>query len=329
MTDINLDTHTVSRGPEILVPKKNVIFDATVASSLMGCARYTDMRFNHRFVSARGKSNSLEIGSLIHKVLEVFYKHQINGFKRETSIGQAMMAGHLYINGCPHCADGTEATPACGHEPGEYPGVSNTPEKNESWVVGWQFALDTCEQYFKFYEGDALIPLAAEWVKSQLIYEDDEIRVGWKAKFDLTVDTNQIGIVSMDHKTFKQRRDKSTLSNQFTGHCVLLNSRHVIVNKIGLQTTLKIADRLTREIVNYSAERLREWKEEIIPYYAYKYLQYKESNSWPPNYSHCDGVFGACMYKEVCEADTNMRGEILRSQFILAPVWDPVNKEVE
>lgn len=310
----------------ILPPKKNVIFDATILSSLQGCGMFTDIRFNHRLVSTKGKSNSLEVGSLIHKVLEVYYKHKIDGFPRATAIGNALTAGQMFILGCPHCK---EETPSCGHEPDEYPGLENTPEHNEKFVIGWRFALDTCEQYFKFYEGDAWIPLAAEWVKGEVIYEDDEIRVMWKAKFDLTVDTNQIGIVSMDHKTFKQRRDKSTLSNQFSGHCVLLKSRNVIVNKIGLQTTLKIEDRLTREVVPFSAARLHEWQSGIVPYYAYKYIQYTESGYWPPNYTHCDNVFGPCPYKQVCEADPAMREEVLRNEYTLAPIWDPRNKEVE
>jgi|SRR5580765_95100 len=311
--------------------KKNVIFDATLLSSLMSCGRYLDFRFNHRFVSVKGKSNSLEIGSLIHKVFEVYYKHKINGFNNQTSIGAGLMAGQLYIDGCPYCSNTTESTEplACKHEPQEYPGLTNSPENNEGYQVGWRFALQTCEQYFEMYKNDAFIPLSVEQVKGEVIYEDDEIRILWKAKFDLIVDTNQIGIVSMDHKTFKQRRDKTKLSNQFLGQCHLLKSRNVIVNKIGLQTSLKIAERLTREVVSYSADHLTEWKTEILPYYAYKYIQFSESGYWPPDYTHCDNMFGACMYKGVCESDRGMREEELRLNFIKAPVWDPTNKEDE
>lgn len=315
----------------IPTPKHNVIFDATILSSLMGCGRFTDIRFNHRLVTMRGKSNSLEVGSLIHKVFEVYYQHIINGFPRSTAIGNALTAGQLYVTGCPHCSNWESDTlvPPCKHEPEEYPGMTNTPEQSKGFVVGWRFALDTCEQYFKHYAGDTWLPLAAEWVKGEVIYEDDELRVLWKAKFDLTIDHEQIGVVSMDHKTFKQRRDKTTLSNQFMGHCVLLKSRNVIVNKIGLQTTLPIAERLTREIVSFSSARLLEWQGEIIPYYAYKYVQYKESGYWPPNFSHCESVYGPCAYKDVCEADPDMRVEVLRNNFKLAPVWDPRNKEID
>jgi hypothetical protein len=276
-------------------------------------------------MSVKGKSNSLEIGSLIHKVLEVYYKHRISGFGLSEAKGQAQAAGMMFVIGCPHCADGTDAHPACGHEPEEYPGVKNTPETNSGFTVGWRFALDTCEQYFDFYKSDSFIPLACEYVKGEIIYEDDEIRILWKAKFDLTVDTNQIGIVSMDHKTFKQRRDKSTLSNQFLGHCHLLKSRNVIVNKIGLQTSLKIGERLSREVISFSADRLDEWQSEILPYYAYKYIQYQESGYWPPDYTHCDTMFGPCPFKMVCESDRGMRDEELRANYIIGPVWDPTN----
>lgn len=311
-------------------PKKNVIMDATTLSSLMSCARYYDLRFNNRFVTIRGKSNSLEVGSLIHKVLEVYYKHIIKGFPRNTAIGNALIAGQLFIQGCPHCMTVMDnATPSCKHEPGEYPGMQNTPELSVKYTVGWKFALDTCEQYFDFYKNDSFVTLAAEEVKGEILYEDDEIRVLWKAKFDLIVDNAQIGIHSIDHKTFKQRRDKNTLSNQFLGQCLLLKSRNVMVNKIGLQTSLKIDERLSREIVSYSADRLIEWQGEILPYYAYKFIQYNESGYWPPDFTNCMGMYGACEFTPVCEADRGMRVEVLRNDFQLAPLWDPTNKQDE
>jgi len=325
--------------------------DATMLSSLMSCGRYHDIRFNHRLVSTRGRSNSLEVGSLIHKVFEVFYKAQIDGHTRGVSIGSALTAGQMFILGCPKCANfieshhvmdpredvGMEHTcnelcrtkPECGHEVDEYPGVTNTPEISQGYVTGWRFALETCEKYFDFYKNDAFIPLACEQVKGEVIYEDDEIRILWKAKLDLIIDTNQIGIVSMDHKTFKQRRDKSTLSNQFMGQCILLKSRNVIVNKIGLQTTLKIDERLTREMVSFSADRLDEWQSTTLPYYAYKYIQFSETGYWPPDYTHCESMYGPCAYKQVCEADRGMREEVLRNNYAVVPLWDPRNKEDE
>lgn len=320
---------------DIYIPKKNVIFDATVLSSLMNCGRFYDLRYNYRFVQMGGKGNSLECGSIAHKVLEVFTKHQINGFPRSTCIAQGLTAGILYVNGCPGCADPSTVAPSCGHEPGEYPGVQNTPEENErvgsgGLKVGWRWVLQTMEQYFEFYKNDSFIPLAAEEVRTtpdnSPLYEDEDIRVYWKAKFDKIIDTNQIGIVPMDHKTHKQNRSKSSLNNQFIGQTLLLGARSIIIDKIGWQTSLKPAEKFIREVISYSEDRQKEWRNEILPYYAYKYIEHTESGYWPPNFTSCQTMYGDCPYKGVCESNRNMREEILRNEFIVGPVWDPTNK---
>jgi len=308
--------------------KEDVILDATMLNGLMGCAQYFDFRYNHNFGSLSGKSNSLETGGLAHKVLEVYYKQLMAGFNKQQASGNAIIAGQLFINGCQHCAGFTptddKPKPECRHQVDEYPGVFNTPEENEGYRTGWKHVLRTMEEYFTFYVNDAWKPMGVETVRTELMYEDDELRVGWKAKFDLIVDTGQIGIVSMDHKTFKQRRDKTMLNNQFIGQCLLLKSRNVIVNKIGLQTSLKIADRLSREVVSYSADKLEEWRTEILPYYAWKYVQYIETGHWPKNYTHCDAIYGPCMYKQICEANRNMRAEIFAKEYKVTQPWEPL-----
>ena len=324
---------------EILVTKKNIVFDATLLTSVMTCGRFTDLRQNHSFVQISGKSNSLECGSIVHKVLEVYYDNLGKGFKRETAINNGMAAGELYIKGCSFCTDfipfhnttnGDEghtcdstckAMPDCGHPPNEYPGIKNTPPDNEGYKVGWKWALQTCEDYFAHYANDYWVPLETEVVKRKMVYEDDEIRIMWKAKLDLIVDTNQ-GIYPVDHKTMKQRRDSLNLNNQFTGQCLMMGTRSVIINKIGFQKSLKPAERFIRDVVSFSADRLHEWVSETLPYWAYQYLQYSETGYWPPNYSNCENKYGLCVFHEVCKADRSMREEELRNNFIVGPKWD-------
>jgi len=275
-------------------PKKNVIFDATFLSMLMSCARLADFRLNHDFQSISGKSVSLEMGSIVHVVLECYYQHMINGFKREMAIAQAMIAGQEYI---------------LSDE------VKNCDIKDTEW------ALKTCEEYFEFYKNDSWTPLFVEKVMRETLYEDDEIRVMWKAKLDLGVDTNQ-AILPVDHKTMKQRRDTLNLNNQFTGQCILMKTRMMIVNKIGFQTSLKPVDKFTRVMVSYSADRLLEWQSEILPYWAYQWLSYIESGYYPPNYTHCENKYGFCQFKNVCESDRGMREEELGHNFIVGEKWD-------
>lgn len=331
----------------ITTKKKNIVFDATLLSSLMGCGRYTDIRFNHNLVPLAGKSNSLEIGSIVHKYLEYYYGSIIKGFNKTLSHSNGMIAAETYIRGCPTCIDptcllckglsdadrllcpqckGTGIHQACNHQRGEFEGVKNTPPDSEGYHTGWKWALDSCEQYFEFYRNDFWVPLEVEVVKSKLIYEDDEIRVLWKAKLDLVVDTTQ-AILSADHKTMKQNRDTISTNNQFMGQCIIMDSRNAIINKFGLQKTLKPAEKFGRVLMSYSADRLLEWQSEIVPYYAYQYIGFAESGYWPPNFDHCETKFGKCQYLDnICTADRGMREENLRIYFGKTAEWNPVNE---
>ena len=312
--------------------KQNIVLDATVLTSIMACPRMSDFRFNLNLQPIGGKSNSLECGSIVHKFLEVFYKCMIGGMKREQALGFAFAAAELYIKGCPGCTDFVptpeQPKPICGHPPNEYPGVKNTPRDNQDKPkrTGWQYVLDTCDQYQQHYRNDHWVPLEVEVVKGQVMYEDDEIRILWKAKLDWTVDTNQ-GIFPVDHKTMSQRRDTNSMNNQFMGQCLIMGTRQVIINKIGFQSSLKPDEKFIRTPISYTAARLLEWQSETLPYYAKLLLMYAETGHWPPNFTHCEGKYGNCnFYESVCSGDPGMREENLKLHFYVGPEWNPTNE---
>lgn len=334
---------------DILIPtnKKNVVLDATVLTSLMTCPRFADLRFNHRFVQIGGKSNSLETGSIVHTFLEYYNKYRIEKMSSTQAAGFAFSAAELYIGGCKDCKNfvpipctehllhGIDKTcdicvkvPKCGHAPNEFPGVENTPKESTDKPsrIGWHFVLDTCQQYLDFYRNDHWIPLEVEVVKSKLLYEDDDIRILWKAKLDLVVDTNQ-GIYPVDHKTMKQNRDATSMNNQFMGQCLIQGSRSVFIDKIGFQKTLPPAEKFVRKPVNYTVDRLTEWQGETLPHYAYMLLSYAENGHFPPNFTSCEGKYGKCIFEKVCTSDRNMREHELKQNFMVGPEWNPVNTD--
>lgn len=287
----------IEQGPEILIPKKNVILDSQILSTLMSCGRLTDFRFNLHLQSLGGKSVSLEMGSIVHKFLETYYQSIINGIKKTDAVGFAETAARAYILS---------------------PEVQNSSNDDRAW------ALETCAQYLDYYKNDYWTPLEVEVTKGKVLYEDDEVRIMWKAKFDLISDTNQ-GIFPIDHKTMKQRRDTLTLNNQFKGQCILAGTRTMFVNKIGFQKSLKPDERFLRVMVNYTADSLIEWQSQILPYWVKVMLSYQEGEFWPPNYTHCENKYGFCQFKDVCEADRNVREEILGQNFVVGEPWDPEN----
>lgn len=310
--------------------KQNIVLDATLLSSLMSCGRLTDFRHNRLLISSGGKSNSLEVGSLVHEVLETYYKGIISGLSRTQAIGHGLAAGELYVRGCATCTGwtSTEIRPPCGHAPDKYPGVQNTPMESTKAPsrIGWKDALNTCEQYFDYYKNDIWVPLEVEKVMSKVLYEDENIRILWKAKIDCLMDTNS-GIFSVDHKTMRQRRDTLSLNNQFIGQALVTERRAVWINKVGFQTSLKPEEKFTRVYMSYTADRLLEWQSEILPYWAYKLVEYTEGDYFPPNFTHCENKFGVCPYKEVCESDRDMREETFRLNFIKGPEWNPTNED--
>jgi len=338
--------------------KKNIILDATLMTGLMTCGRFAELRYDKSLVQISGKSNSLECGSIMHKIFETFYAGMIRGHKRTDALANAMTAGETYIRGCQYCTDfepthgddtnvtiGQEALfhegehrctdkcilkPQCGHPPNEYPGVRNTPAESQTKPnrVGWKHVLQTAEEYFDFYKNDFWVPLFVETVKRKVVYEDDEIRVMWKAKLDAAFDTNQ-GIFPVDHKTMQQRKDSLPLNNQFKGQCLVMETHRMFVNKVGFQTSLKPEEKFTRVPISYSTDALLEFQSEIIPMAAYNILQYSESGYWPPTGHgiNCEGKFGNCVFHEVCSSDRNMREETLRNNFVIGPKWDVENLE--
>lgn len=331
--------------------RKNVILDSQILTAIMTCAQLTDFRFNHNFQSIKGKSNSLECGSILHKYMEIYYGSIIKGVSKSQAHGFAMIAAQLYVTSCPDCTDfkpyhdplltNTEppvishicgpncvTKPKCGHRPNDYPGVKNTPADSEDYKTGWKFVLQTCEEYREYYKNEHWVPLFVEEVKQKVLYEDDEIRILWKSKLDLGADTNQ-GIYPVDHKTMKQRRRTIAMNNQFKGQCLIMDTRGVFINKIGFQKSLKPEEKFLRNIVPYSAESLLEWQGETLPYWAKQLIVYAEMEYWPHNYNGCEGKYGPCPFLDVCESNPNMRETELRNNFIVGEPWNPTNDEDE
>lgn len=299
----------------------NISLDATILSTLESCPTLADYKFNQHLVSKEGRSNSIECGLIAHVIKEYFNLSLISGASRAKAIEDGFSYGKNFIDSCPAC---TNPGIDCKIHKNEWLGLENTPEISDKHNIGWQYVLDTMTQYFDFYKNDSFTILAAEEVRGKVIYEDESLRILWKAKFDEIIDTPS-GIMSRDTKTMKQRRETNSMSNQFIGQCLILGSRQVMVDKIGWQTSLKPEEKFIRTIVPYSVNRMLEWSTVKVPFYARMLAAYTESGQFPMNWTHCENKFGACDFKKVCECDSNTREEMINVYFKRGKSWDITN----
>lgn len=303
------------------MPKQHIILDATLLSTLSACPRLCDFRFNRNLVLKEGKSNSLEAGSLVHIILEHFNKSLIAGKSRQDAIEIGYIAGHEFLAG--------EYRPINTYLRDQDDYASQKfieTEESTKYDIGWRFVLKTMEEYFDYWRNDSFSIIEVESVRTNTIYEDDELCVGWKSKFDNIIDMPN-GMMPRDYKTMKQRRETNSNNIQFMGQCFNAKSRMMMIDKIGFQTSLKPNEKFERAIINYTFDRLEEFKNEIVPHYARMLLAYNEAGNWPPNFTHCENKFGSCeFYKhDVCNSDRRMREETLNIYFREGRKWDPTN----
>jgi hypothetical protein len=295
---------------EVLIKKKNVILDATVLTSLMACERFVDFRFNKNLIPAAGSGNPIEAGLVVHKILEEYANGIINGLLRNTAIQTGLDAGIKLASTLPNIP------------------VENVKDnQGKLKIVGYNWIMETMDQYFKHWINDSWTPIAAEQVKRTLAYEDDDIRVLWVSKLDRLVDTFKDGVMPLDHKTMKQNRDPLLLNNQFMGQCISAQSVRMCVDKIGFQTSLKPEQKFLRQIMNYNREQLAE-QIQTIGYYAKYLVDLNEHGYYPPRYIYCD-KYNGCIFRHVCESLPSDRERMLKLHFIVGDDWNPAANEDE
>lgn len=290
----------------------SVVLDATVLTSLQTCELKMDLRHNMQVVPIEFRKKSLEKGSLVHVILAEYYKSMSQNIKRAEAIERAIGAGDDYfVNG--------EIIPASNGNPATREPLTDTDPEDYALV------LDTMALYFEKWKNDSFTVLEVENVRRKIIYQDDEVELLWKAKYDLVADYPD-GQMSTDHKTMSRNYgDYIALDNQFMGQCLLLNSRKIIVNRIGFQTTLPLEKRFIRQMICYSQEQLAEFAE-TAGYYAKYLLALNEQKYFPPRYTSCKNQYGICEYYDhFCSQNRSMRTDNLRQHFKHGRVWDVDN----
>lgn len=293
-------------------------FDSQTLNAIQKCAYFTDLHYNSRWQPLK-KGESLEKGSLMHAMLDPYY----------SLVGQCVRPGAEWIE--PSITAGLLKSEFMTDMPtswadivrycrdlGYYLAIKQDLDTDVSDSVIYQFT-----EYCKNYENDAWHPLAVEEVGSKVLFENEHLKIIYSFKVDLIAEKGTI-LCPWDHKTASQRKEPTSVSNQFIGYCWGLDVNNIIINKIGFQKTLSPKERFQRFTLTISPLRIKEWIQNTT-YWALYYMECLDSNVWPMNLTSCDKYSGCIFLRTICEANPENRLYTLERDFKIGESWDVAN----
>lgn len=295
----------------IKAPKVNIVLDASKLDLFETCPR----RYFYRHVLNKTlplihKAKALNLGSLAHGGLEVYYKM----LGEQANYNDRMQSTLMKIREL-----------SAGQE-------SNV-ESDELQVL--LAAIEQSCDYWRAEDENSLEVLAVEQAFAYTLFEDDSIRIIITGKIDLLVNFRGIGRNSsyeglpMDHKTFSRDSMLLRKSNQFINYCNAVKSNYIVINRIGLQKTLKADDKFKRLPLSYDPVYIQSWKDNLIKMILQEYIACVADQYWPEKPTSCNKFNRLCEYYSICDSSGEDTKKMkLETEYIDGEVWD-VTKDME
>lgn len=256
--------------------KINIIFDASMLDAFLACPAKFNYRHNLNKVTPI-KAAPLDMGGVIHVGMETYYKALKEGERFENAVDLAIKRSRyeLGTNSDLPTADGEHA-------------ISTIEQNLIYWRVADQgFKIEVVESPFTY-----------------VLYEDDTFRIVMMGKIDLLITDNRYENLPVDHKSFKRDFPVHRKTNQFLNYTNACKSHYLLVNRIGLQKSLKAHEKFKRVMLSYDDAFHEQWRQNVIKW-CMRYYDCVESNEWPMNDTSCDKYNRLCEYYEICDTSGN------------------------
>lgn len=277
--------------------KKIFKCDSQILDAFSKCETYMQLGFIENLTPIES-SYSIQRGSLVHDIVEHYYKVYKEKRDRSYSMMQALELGRARIT--------------------HYDAI-DIPR-------GVQI-LDNMREYFIYYAGEKWIPLETEAIHKKVIFEDDELVLLYVCKVDLTVMDHPILKMAVDHKTYDRWFDPLSLENQFTGYATVLDIQHLTVNKIGFQSSYGPDKKFRRVKLTYSETKKQEWIHNTARLVK-DMIFCMENDSFPMRRTQC-GMYGGCNKLPICDMDPRARPEVIKKLYKVTEPWNPEKLKME
>lgn len=317
---------------------KYIALDATVLNLIQSCARKYNLSMQQDLEPLK-KAAALEKGDLMHKMLAPYYWSRIARPKQH----------HLTMEVENPETGEKETVP---HPFAKLIGLRNQEVIEAAVAIGRNASFDfdikpeereeTIRQFVEYaihFAGDGWRTIEVEQSFSKILHVEpdvfndhgelvtDGLTILAEGVIDYYGDAPRLGEIVVDHKTTSRRETPSDLSNQFSMYSWAMETRNVIVNRIGFQKTLAPAVRFQRIVLNYPMARITEWRYWAI-YWVKLFQFYLDNDIWPPNFTSCDKYSG-CIFKPVCEAVPEAREGRIAVLFHKGKKWSPHDRDQE
>lgn len=196
-------------------------------------------------------------------------------------------------------------------------------------------AFEQSAEHFRF-EDEHLEILAVETPFDYILYEDDYIRIIISGKVDLLVNKPSMGgsaeykNLPYDHKFISRDFPVDRLDDQFINYTIPTGSNFLIVNKVGLQKTLKPEEKFKRIPLSYDSLIVQQWKDNTIETIINEYLTSVVKDSFPMNEGSCRKFGRLCEFYKVCDlSGEDAKIWKLESQYVEREKWDKYAEDGE
>lgn len=241
--------------------------------------------------SRQGKPRRLEGGSLMHRLLEVYYQLKMwSDFPHDFIVDEAIKFGR-------YCIVAEE--------------MSNLAQPEAEHII------QKFKEYAEYYINDTWKPIMVEQPFAKTIYEDESYHIIGESQIDLAaMDTAENGVPGLfvaDHKTEEKHSVPDKLQDQGYMYAWWSEQPFVISNRIGLQEKKK--DPFHREVLTYEEDQVQEWVQEIAEWAINTDRQLK-SGYHPRQFAICH-QYGKCTFADICAASESERERIINRDFFI------------
>lgn len=271
----------------------DICLDATMLDTFLDCPAKFNYRFNmnrHTLV----KATPLDKGDLIHKGFEPYYL----ALKEKNSFEEALEKAKKGFD---------IATIDSDLEPDDIRNMKNSLIESIHFWRNVDFRYEV---------------LAVESPFAYVLYTDNYIRITMIGKIDLLVNDGAYRNMPVDHKSYSRDFPLSKLANQFCNYSFACKSNYLLVNRVGLQTSLPPEKKHKRQPLSYDSIFLNQWKQNVIEW-CYDYVNCVADNKWRMNTTSCTKYNRICEYYDVCNS-SGIDAKIykLNTDFKDGPKWD-------